>query len=189
MSGTLLAGRYCGTCGNTMRARHMELSRCTQQVGLDAATGRPGEVIHVLAEERLLDWCDEGCWQHREPQVAQAFGLKAMWPSVLSAAHHLRRLRPSGGPLAASRDAQRARHRGHLHAVALQRPNARGPGIRGAVRDVRAGGCCRGRHGAGTDRGSGRHRTGPGGVSQILNGARRQQSGPPCWPATCAALV
>jgi hypothetical protein len=80
MSGALLAGRHCGTCGATVFARHMELSRRTQRVGADPATGKPGKVIHVLAAEVLLDFCDAACWQHQEPQVAQVFGLKATWP-------------------------------------------------------------------------------------------------------------
>ena len=87
MSGALLAGRHCGTCGATVFARHMELSRRTQRVEADAATGKPGKVIRELAEEMLLDWCDEGCWQHREPQVAHVFGFKAMWPHTTCRAY------------------------------------------------------------------------------------------------------
>ncbi|MDZ5455279.1 hypothetical protein [Azohydromonas lata] len=54
MSGALLAGRHCGTCGETVFLRHMELSRRTQCVGPDAVTGKPGKAIHMLASQVLL---------------------------------------------------------------------------------------------------------------------------------------
>lgn len=80
MSGMALAERHCGNCGATVFARHMELSRRTQRVGPDAATGKPGKVIYVLASQVLLDFCGSPCWEHKELQMAQVFGLKATWP-------------------------------------------------------------------------------------------------------------